>query len=916
MALVSPGVSISINDQSQYVNSNVGSVPLVVLATAANKTNPSGSTASGTTSASAGTLLSFTSQRDLINQMGVPYFETSSTGTPVNGSEINEYGLMAAYSALGLSNQLYAIRADIDLSQLTGTSVRPIGEPTNGTYWLDTANSQWGINVYDQPSQSFTTITPLIINDATKVQSVTVNNTTVPAPYSSVGQIGQYALVTVNVDGTNAPNMKLYYKVGGTTAFNNYSAAVSAGFAPNNTWVEVGSPDWLVSSPVMTGKASPNATIPAGCAFQINGSPTFTTTQSLNPAGFAAFINSCGVSGVYAAANPSNGQLYLYYNAPNSRSSLTVTDISNQYGSPFYQLGIVASAGGTYTQTCLQFVYANYAGAPQYDATSPTGSIWWKLGAVGNGFNPLLYQYDSSLGKFIQKNVPAFQTYAAADYGLDPIGGGINIVHGQNIATYAVVDSTYNGFRFQEQSVAGVTDGIGAPLQSATPFNIGDYFSVTISVPGESAPISRTTAPLTSNTPQAFLAAIAALYLPNIVVNYLQGPTNGTYGQIQIIHSAGGDIIMQNVTGSALYSAGFGINALALGGSGFFTNSVNGNVNITNWKNIQPSIHFQATAPYNPPTTGTLWYYSNPNDIDIMINTSQGWKGYRNVFSDSRAFNLFNTDANGVIISADNPPTSQSNGNALVPGDLWLDSGDLVNFPKIYRCQSVSTSGLGTWVLIDNTDHVSSNGIVFADARWDTSGTTDPISGLLPSISNLLLSNYIDLDAPDWRLYAPGTLLFNTRRSGYNVKQYVNSYFNSNSFPPPSASSNPAHYPTATPQVISTWVSASGLDSNGVMYSGDKARRNLVVGAMQSAVDSNLSALDTNFGFNLLCAPNYPEVIPNLLTLNDNRGDTAFVIGDTPMDLGPNVTDITNWVNNSSGRGLPADASEIGRAHV
>ena len=75
MALVSPGISISINDQSQYVNSNVGSVPLVVLATAENKTNPSGSIATGTTEASVGTLLSFTSQRDLINQMGIPSFQ-------------------------------------------------------------------------------------------------------------------------------------------------------------------------------------------------------------------------------------------------------------------------------------------------------------------------------------------------------------------------------------------------------------------------------------------------------------------------------------------------------------------------------------------------------------------------------------------------------------------------------------------------------------------------------------------------------------------------------------------------------------------------------------------------------------------------------------------------------------------------
>jgi hypothetical protein len=78
---------------------------------------------------------------------------------------------------------------------------------------------------------------------------------------------------------------------------------------------------------------------------------------------------------------------------------------------------------------------------------------------------------------------------------------------------------------------------------------------------------------------------------------------------------------------------------------------------------------------------------------------------------------------------------------------------------------------------------------------------------------------------------------------------------------------------------------------------------------MQSAVDSNLDVLSPNFNFNLIVAPNYPELIPNLLTLNDNRGDTAFVIGDTPMDLAPNTVSITNWINNATGNGLPSDAA-------
>ena len=236
-------------------------------------------------------------------------------------------------------------------------------------------------------------------------------------------------------------------------------------------------------------------------------------------------------------------------------------------------------------------------------------------------------------------------------------------------------------------------------------------------------------------------------------------------------------------------------------------------------------------------------------------------------------------------------------GNSLVNGDLWLDTSTtgLANYPMLSR-YSVSKG----WVSIDNTDHVSSNGIIFADARWSADGSVDIVDGTMPSIADLAMSTYTDPDAPDFQLSARGTLLFNTRRSGYNVKKYVQNYFNAESFPNMSL-------PTANNG--DAWVTASGLDSMGVMSAGSMSQRAIVVEAMRSAIDSNLDILSPTYQFNLLCAPNYPEVIPNLLTLNDNRGDTAFVIGDTPMDLVPNTVAITNWINNTNGNGLPSDAS-------
>ena len=272
-----------------------------------------------------------------------------------------------------------------------------------------------------------------------------------------------------------------------------------------------------------------------------------------------------------------------------------------------------------------------------------------------------------------------------------------------------------------------------------------------------------------------------------------------------------------------------------------------------------------------------------------MINDN-GWKGYRNLANDARGYNLTNTNPGGVIVTA-SKPTSQSDNTALVAGDLWLDTSDLENFPKLYRYNDAKQ-----WVAIDATDRFSQNGIVFADARWDTDGTTDVVAGNLPSIAELTTSNYLDLDAPNYKLYPRGTLLWNTRRSGYNVKKFVSNYFNTDSFP----GLDDEDYPSVT----DAWISVSGLKDSGAPFMGSLAQRNMVVKAMKAAVDANTQIREEQFAFNLITAPGFPEVIPNMVALNNDRRNTAFVIGDTPMTLSANSVSIANWANNTDGTGL------------
>ena len=106
MALLSPGVQVTVIDESQYIPAATNSVPYVLIATAQNKVSGTGTgVAAGTLQANANKPYLITSQRDLSATFGVPFFYSTTTGTPLNGYELNEYGLLAAYSALGSTNR-------------------------------------------------------------------------------------------------------------------------------------------------------------------------------------------------------------------------------------------------------------------------------------------------------------------------------------------------------------------------------------------------------------------------------------------------------------------------------------------------------------------------------------------------------------------------------------------------------------------------------------------------------------------------------------------------------------------------------------------------------------------------------------------------------------------------------------------
>lgn len=892
MALTSPGVQVTIIDESQYIPAATNSVPYILLATAQNKVSGAGvGIAAGTLAANANKTYLITSQRDMLATFGVPFFYKTTAGTPINGYELNEYGLLAAWSALGVSNRCYIQRADIDLTELTATLVRPTGNPANGTYWLDTANTAWGVFQWNQTTSAFTNQVPMVISDLAQLE----DGTEVPLP--SVGNIGDYAVTTV---GPNAVYNQIWYKRGGPTSAQ-APGWLQDGLTPDqlyNSWVLVGSDGWKTAWATVQGTNAPTS-LNAG-SFAINDT-VVTVNNGNNALNIATTINGLSIPGVYAAAIGGKLSLYADSGASNDGSSLSLTGIiaiNNVSGTPLTTLGITA---GQYAAPAL---FPGYSWQmPRWRTTDttpePTGSVWLKCNNVNQGANIVVKKFDSVLGTFVQQACPVYFSESGALFTLDPSGGGKNIPAG---TTFAHVNSFSHqppnlspipdtaSYQIFERYASGPTV-VTAAYTNPGPFVAGNTFILGYTVPG-TITTTQVTVTLTGTTDDAFLEAVSAA-LPS------GSPVSLTYnsaGAMVFTHADGGNILYfpGNAGFTPLLTAGF-LPGTTRGVR--YGNSVPTYATISNWVTT-PTFTYTAstTAPDQDPADGRLWYYSAINEADIMIHNQGFWQGYRTVTNDVRGYNLTLTNPTGPIFSA-TPPTTWPDGTSpLQYGDLWIDTSDLENYPVLSRWQSVN--GQNQWVLIDNTDQTTENGIAFGDIRWAPNGNTNPITDPIPPIATgntpLILSNYVDIDSIGANGYPQGTLAWNTRRSGFNVKSFQVNYFNSQNFPNQSL-----------PTEKNAWVTQNPTKADGSPYMGRQAQRIQIVQALKAGIDSNTTAREEQLVYNLISCPQYPELTTNLVALNNERNNTAFVVADTPLRLTPEEVPV--WATNNNGLGLPTE---------
>jgi len=751
--LTSPGVSVTVIDESFYTPAASGTTPLIFVVSAQDKDNPSGSTAAGTLAANAGKVYLITSQRDLTDTFGTPLFYTDASGNPQHGNELNEYGLQAAYSSLGVSSRAYVARADIDLNELLPLETIPKGEPVNGTYWVDTANSKFGIKEWSSISQRFTDVTPLILDDNTGTTLLVAGT---PAP--SFGKAGDYAMVITN---SNA----------------------------NVLWYKNASQSWI---PVVNN---------------------FEITKKL--------------------------QLSPHFNYP------------------------------------------------VYNASTASGSVWVNTTVPNNGADWSIKYYDSTKKEWTDVDAPLYASRQSATYNLDPIGGGINIAAGSLYIDWNTVDSASPeaaNFEIRRRTRKGTTVMTASPVSTFATSGTTYSFTIAETVAGSENFNPAYTVSMTATNSTTYLGSLvvgAVIAQPNLT--NVEALWNSANNVLTIAHRLGGEIRITNLSTSTRNLLGLTpydiINQI--GNNNFFIADTSTFV-ISNWK---PLVYEASkSAPYTDPADGTLWYNNVIDEVDIMVNSGTQWVSYN-------AFYPL-TDPEGPIIQATEPVDGdRSDGGSLATNDIWIDTSDLENYGKNIYVYDASVIIGSKWVLQDTTDNSSPTGWVFADARWGITG--DAIEAA--TIKELRTNNYVDPDAPNPALYPRGIKLWNTRRSGFNVKKYVRGYIdtanvNTRFFNESTSAYNPDR-----------WVSQFPLADDGSGVFGRKSQRQVVVKALKALVDNNLAIRDTDaLNFNLIATPGYPELIQNMVTLNNDRGITAFVIGDTPFRLLPTGSSLSNYGLNSS----------------
>ena len=500
-----------------------------------------------------------------------------------------------------------------------------------------------------------------------------------------------------------------------------------------------------------------------------------------------------------------------YYNSTGAtKSTITfyekIANVWRKIGSSAWSSAVSGSAGDFQFATHLTIPTTKSGGGGL-----TTGDIFLQETTPNNGSNIVVKEFSTTTSAFAIENIVIDElssTVYANHYASPKVGD----LWADGLATEASLTlKRHNGSAtLSVASSTALADGINFSTHAGK-------VSINLSINGA------------TDIPVTFTGANVSAVTVDEIVSSINGAT-GFSATTAVASNVGGKVTITTSDGKDI---GFSAGNVA----GYDSSDIN--IPVGTYSNFK-ALSYEASdnAITGPAVTGTLWYDNNVanTNIDILYQNSGTWASY----------------SNDVQFSA-SAPTTQSDATALVTGDLWIDSSDLENFPKIYK-----RSAAAAWVLVDNTDQVTSDGIIFADFRASSS------SSLISTANGL----------PNATLYPNGMLAWNKMASVGNVKQY-----------------------DAT---SSLWKDHSGNKTDGSPYMMRKAQRKVVVTALQSQLTANQEILNETNRFNMVAVPGYTECLDEMLTLSVNRKDTVFCIADAPMRLASDATSTQNWATNSA----------------
>ena len=543
------------------------------------------------------------------------------------------------------------------------------------------------------------------------------------------------------------------------------------------------------------------------------------------------------------------------------------------------------------TQTNVNAMYEKIAGA-WYRLDNTVGSGTWRAQRpveVRSSVAPVSFPANASTMTFTSGSLAPFTVTFSSPADLAAVASQINsAATGKNLTATVVSNTLILTQTTGENLIVAGTSGALTPL-------------------GITAATYRSRVVNYSNTPQypATYSVAGSLWVKlssaNNGANWRLRRFNGTTGQWVNVtvpfYVFNATLADSSTSKDAEVRAAVPAPATGFIYAGFY--AATGIIQLRRWNGtIYEALTYEASeaAPSTDPEDGTLWYSSNFR-ADIMVNVEgTKWVGYQIAYP--------NTDPAGVIIAGSAPAFQADGSTALVENDLWLDASDLENYPRLYRWNDTRKR----WALIDKTDQTTPFGVVFADARENAGpvslyDSTHTVAGS-ELAEEIVLSNFLDPDAPDARSYPEGMLLFNTRYSTYNVKvwrplHFVEGGFDANTnFGLDEYTVGEVDYAALGTTNVGRWVTASGNREDGSPYMGRKAQRIMIVRAMAATIATNEDIRSEAVNFNLIAAPGYPELVDEMITLNTDSKEVAFIVGDTPARLAPSGTAIQSWATN------------------